>query len=270
MRGTIGAGGARPTRTGTTARTTTFTLRRRPSSSNSRRSTFSKTRLPRRLTGITARALKRITPTSRRVPRRGSRFPPGHPRPGDTTKGSGELMARSASIVSVAAGLLMTACATVPTGPSVMVLPANGKSFEQFQADDAVCRQWSLQQTGMTTKQASVGNTVSGAAIGTAAGSPATGAAVGAGAGLLGGTAIGASAGSSSQDTVQRRYDMTYMQCMYAKGNQIPVSRGSLPTTYTSPPAPPAASAPPPPAPPANVPPPPAGTPPPPPAGTAR
>ena len=191
-------------------------------------------------------------------------------------------MARSASIVTVAAGLLMTACATVPTGPSVMVLPANGKSFEQFQSDDAVCRQWSLQQAGMTTKQASVGNTVSGAAIGTAvgaaagaaigaaAGSPATGAAVGAGVGLLGGTAVGASASSSGQDTVQRRYDMTYMQCMYAKGNQIPVSRGSLPTSYSSPPAPPAASAPPPPPPPANVPPPPAGTPPPPPAGPAR
>src|SRR5204863_421992 len=143
---------------------------------------FSKTRLRRRLTGITARALKRITPTSRRVPRRGSRFPPGHPRPGDTTKGSGELMARSASIVSVAAGLLMTACATVPTGPSVMVLPANGKSFEQFQADDAVCRQWSLQQVGVTTKQALVGNTAGGAAIGTAVGA-AAGAAIGAAAG---------------------------------------------------------------------------------------
>jgi hypothetical protein len=191
-------------------------------------------------------------------------------------------MARSASIVAVAgAGLLMTACATIPTGPSVMVLPANGKSFEQFQADDAVCRQWSLQQTGMTNKQASIGNTVSGAAVGTAvgaaagaaigaaAGSPATGAAVGAGVGLLGGTAVGASAGSNAQDSVQRRYDMTYMQCMYAKGNQIPVARGSLPTTYTSPPPAPATGAPPPP-PTANVPPPPAGTPPPPPPGAAR
>jgi hypothetical protein len=190
-------------------------------------------------------------------------------------------MARSASIVAVAgAGLLMTACATIPTGPSVMVLPANGKSFEQFQADDAVCRQWSLQQTGMTNKQASIGNTVSGAAVGTAvgaaagaaigaaAGSPATGAAVGAGVGLLGGTAVGASAGSNAQDSVQRRYDMTYMQCMYAKGNQIPVARGSLPTTYTSPPPAPATGAPPPP-PTANVPPPPAGTPPPPPPGAA-
>ena len=33
-------------------------------------------------------------------------------------------------------------CVTLPTGPSVMVLPAHGKSFEQFQSDDALCRQW--------------------------------------------------------------------------------------------------------------------------------
>ena len=33
---------------------------------------------------------------------------------------------------------LLGACATVPTGPSVMVLPGSGKSFEQFQVDDAV------------------------------------------------------------------------------------------------------------------------------------
>src|SRR2546425_6449911 len=138
-------------------------------------------------------------------------------------------MARSASIVSVAVGLLMTACATVPTGPSVMVLPANGKTFEQFQADDAVCRQWSLQQTGTTTKQASTGSAVSGAVIGTAvgaaagaaiggaAGSPATGAAVGAGAGLLGGTSIGASHAEGASTSVQHRCDMTFTQCMFAK-----------------------------------------------------
>ena len=39
-------------------------------------------------------------------------------------------------------------CATVPTGPSVMVLPAQGKPFEAFQADDSVCRQWAAQQAG--------------------------------------------------------------------------------------------------------------------------
>ncbi|HKQ66030.1 MAG TPA: hypothetical protein VJZ73_13530, partial [Methylomirabilota bacterium] len=71
-------------------------------------------------------------------------------------------------ILTVAVGLLMTACATVPTGPSVMVLPGQGKNFDQFQVDDSACRQWALQQT--TTGHASAGSTVGGAAIGTAVG----------------------------------------------------------------------------------------------------
>ncbi len=179
--------------------------------------------------------------------------------------------------LAVAAAVLLTACATIPTGPSVMVLPGTGKDFEHFQADDAACRQWAAYQTGTTTKQVSTESTVGGAAIGTllgaaagaavgaAAGSPGTGAAVGAGLGLLGGTAAGASHAEGAHRSVQSRYDMSYMQCMYAKGNQIPMARGSQPT-YTWQPAPP------PPAPPApaNVPPPPAGTPPPPPPGPAR
>lgn len=165
-----------------------------------------------------------------------------------------------------AAALLMTACATVPTGPSVMVLPGHAKNFEQFQADDAVCRQWAAQQTGTTTQRAATDSTVSGAAVGTllgaaagaaigaASGHAATGAAVGAGAGLLGGTAVGASSAAGAQTSVQRRYDMAYQQCMYAKGNQIPVARGSVPTyTWQPVPPPPAGSAPPvPPPPPAR------------------
>ena len=183
-------------------------------------------------------------------------------------------MMQRSSVLPVAAGLIMAACATIPTGPSVMVLPGSGKPFEQFQADDAVCRQWAAQQTGTTTERASTRCSVSGAAIGTvlgaaagaavgaAAGSPATGAAVGAGAGLLGGTAVGASNAWGAEASVQHRYDMTYMQCMYAKGNQIPV-RGSLPT-YTRQPA---ATAP---APVSVPPPPPPGPPPPPPPGLSR
>jgi hypothetical protein len=37
--------------------------------------------------------------------------------------------------------LLAGACASAPTGPSVLVLPGEGKSHEQFRADDARCRQ---------------------------------------------------------------------------------------------------------------------------------
>jgi len=60
---------------------------------------------------------------------------------------------------------------------------------------------------------------------GAAAGSPATGAAIGAGGGFLGGAAIGASRTDAAGTSVQHRYNIAYMQCMYAKGNQIPVSR---------------------------------------------
>lgn len=182
----------------------------------------------------------------------------------------------------VAALVALTGCATIPAGPSVMVLPGQGKNFDTFQTDDYTCRNWAAQQTGTAPGDASTRNTVTGAVVGTllgaaagaaigaAAGSPGTGAAVGAGVGVLGGTAAGASAGQQSYGSAQRRYDGAYMQCMYSKGHQIPVARGSMPSSYSSqsvaPPPPP----PPPPAVRGNVPPPPAGTPPPPPPGPTR
>jgi len=183
-------------------------------------------------------------------------------------------------VVALATG----ACVTVPSGPTVMVLPGTGKNFEQFQADNAECRNWAGQQTGTTPTQAATHGTATsavigtvvgaaaGAAIGAAAGNPALGAAVGAGSGLFGGTIFGASASSYSTYMIQRQYDYAYMQCMYAKGNQIPTAGGTRPAYATSParwtppPPPPPASSPP--APPAgNPPPPPAGMPPPPPPG---
>jgi Glycine-zipper domain len=191
--------------------------------------------------------------------------------------------------VDVRVGVLMLAalvsgCATIPTGPSVMVLPGTGKAFEQFQVDDTSCRQWALQQCGMAPGDAATSSGVTsavvgtvlgaglGAAIGAAAGNPALGAAVGAGAGLFGGSVIGADAAIASGSAVQYRYDVAYKQCMYAKGNQIPVAarmvRGARPAYATSatvpppppppptyaPPPPPPASAPPAPAPPASAP----------------
>ena len=130
--------------------------------------------------------------------------------------------------------LLCSGCVTTPTGPTVKVMPGPEKSFEQFQADDAVCRQWSLQQAGGNPQTAAVQGTTTGAAIGTVvgaglgaaigavAGHPGTGAAIGAGGGLLGGTALGVNAGQSATFTAQRRYDRAYEQCMYAKGNDTP------------------------------------------------
>jgi hypothetical protein len=39
---------------------------------------------------------------------------------------------------------------------------------------------------------------------------------------LLVGTAAGANAGQVSGYEAQRRYDHAYVQCMYARGNQVP------------------------------------------------
>jgi hypothetical protein len=143
-------------------------------------------------------------------------------------------------------------CATVPTGPSVMVLPAQGKPFEAFQADDSVCRQWAAQQAGAgpsdTTNQTLANGAVLGtimgaglgAAIGAASGNPGTGAAIGAASGLIGGTAIASGPAYGAGWEVQRRYDMAYQQCMYAKGNQIPsVVRTARRSPRVPPPPPP-------------------------------
>ena len=174
--------------------------------------------------------------------------------------------------------LALSGCATVPTGPSVMVLPAQGKPFEAFQADDSVCRQWAAQQAGAgpsaTTNQnlasgAAVGTLMGaglGAAIGAAGGNPGTGAAIGAASGLIGGTAIASGPAYGAGSEVQRRYDIAYQQCMYAKGNQIPgivpASRRAYQVPPPPPPPPGVTPGPPAPSPPGAYPPPPSPPPP--------
>jgi hypothetical protein len=129
--------------------------------------------------------------------------------------------------------VVLTGCATLPQGPSVMVLPAPGKSFEEFQAEDANCKWWANQQSGTSAQEMVNQNTVTGAVVGTVlgaglgaaigalSGDPGMGAAVGAGSGLLGGTISGANTGQGYAWEAQRRYDIAYQQCMYTKGNQV-------------------------------------------------
>lgn len=174
-------------------------------------------------------------------------------------------------LLVVAIALSLGACAVVPTGPSIMVLPGTGQSIEQFRADDVYCRDYSMVQIGgKTASQASSESLATSAAVGTAVGAVAgaaigggrEGAAVGAGAGLLVGTAAGAGAARSSGFGTQRQYDNAYIQCMYAKGHRVPVpasmatAKAVKHTDAGIPPPPPGAPPPPPP-----------GTPPPPPPG---
>lgn len=130
-------------------------------------------------------------------------------------------------------------CATVQEGPSVAVMPAVGKDFNQFQNDDAVCRAFASRSIGKNVDAVQTENVVRGAAIGTAVGVAAGALAnghdsvgQGAGAGLLLGTAMGAANAAGAGDEAQRRYDIAYEQCMYAKGNQLPSQSGTSATTY--------------------------------------
>ena len=119
-----------------------------------------------------------------------------------------KLMIPKTIALAVVIALAASACASAPTGPSVMVLPGTGKSMEQFQNEDARCRQAAIRELE-TVKPGQVSD--------------------------------------------QRRYDMAYIQCMYAAGNQVPIS--SRPG-YTSPSGPPQVTRP------SDAPPPPSGTPP--------
>jgi hypothetical protein len=203
-------------------------------------------------------------------------------------------MSRYPIVLMSAVMLAATGCASIPTGPGVMVLPGAGQSFEQFRADDVVCQQFaSFQIGGGSANGAAVESGLTSAAVGTALGAAAGaaltgsagGAAVGAGAGLLGGGLVGTSSAAGSRNATQQHYDAAYIQCMYAKGHQVPVSgqfsnvmpRQAVTPGAMIPPPPPPGAPPPPPgpsswntggassAPVGSPPPPPVGTPPPPP-----
>ena len=150
-------------------------------------------------------------------------------------------MASTARYVGWLPVLVLAGCVTVPSGPTVMVLPGTSKSFEAFQADNFACQQFAQATLGLnappgqlvpdpTGSGAAVAGTLigaaAGAAIGAVTGQAGQGAAIGAGTGLLFGSASGANAAGYNSFTIQRQYDNAYVQCMYAKGNQIPVRAG--------------------------------------------
>jgi hypothetical protein len=151
-------------------------------------------------------------------------------------------MKTSLRVLAAGTALSLAGCVTVPAGPMVMVLPGTGKSFDQFQADNFACQQFAQASLGLNAPPgqqvadpagvnaaaatALIG-AAAGAAIGAVTGNAGAGAAIGAGSGLLVGSAGGASAAGYNNFTVQRRYDNAYVQCMYAKGNQIPVRAAS-------------------------------------------
>jgi len=49
--------------------------------------------------------------------------------------------------------LVLSSCSTMPSGPSVLVLPGSGKDFSRFQNDDVMCRQLAHAQLAGSKKE---------------------------------------------------------------------------------------------------------------------
>lgn len=135
-------------------------------------------------------------------------------------------------ILTTVITFFLIGCAHLPTGPSIMALPAAGKNFDEFRADDKDCREYASTQLDGKSPQYSFNSSgIQSAAIGAGIGAGAgaafgggAGAAIGAGAGLLAGALFGRGSASTSGNIMQQRYDNGYTQCMYAKGHRVPVS----------------------------------------------
>jgi uncharacterized protein YcfJ len=160
-------------------------------------------------------------------------------------------MRKTLTTISAAGALaLLAGCAMQPVGPTVSVFPAPFKPFEVFEQDQDECEDYASRQVAGGAEAANR-RAVGAAAVGTALGL-AVGAATGEGRastfGAVSGGAIGTAVGAEQSQragfSLQRRYDIAYAQCMYAKGNQVPGFQRSV-----APPPPPPGTPPPPPRP---------------------
>jgi len=149
----------------------------------------------------------------------------------------------AASVGALAlAGLSLAACAPMPLGPSVAVMPAPNKPFEVFVQDDQLCRSWAAHSVGQPGNEAAaqqlVGSAAAGAVVGALLGAAVgdhRSAGVGAAMGTVVGGSVGANQGAATAWNAQRSYDIAYQQCMYSKGNSVPTPYG----TYRGAPMPP-------------------------------
>ena len=143
-------------------------------------------------------------------------------------------MQRSVYLAAGILSVLLTGCVSPPTQPSVMVLPGAGKSYDRFQQDQIICQnsarnsvnggaQTAVNNAAGTAAAGTLVGAAAGALIGSASHNAGAGAVVGAGTGLLVGSSMGNNTAGRSYESLQETYDQVYIQCMYAKGNKIPV-----------------------------------------------
>src|SRR3954451_4935690 len=109
------------------------------------------------------------------------------------------------SVIGSLALLALNACAGEPiVGPSVMGLPGQGKSFEDFWQDDSLCQQYATQKAGEWSEAVAVNDVAVDRTSNPTAGS-----------------VISASDARTAGKNPQRRYDTSYVRCMYASGNTV-------------------------------------------------
>lgn len=134
------------------------------------------------------------------------------------------------TLLTLALTSSLAACVSAPTGPTVAIMPREGKPFEVFQQEDQQCREFAanaIKDTSNAALKEGATSAAIGAALGAAAGAVIQGGSsqnigTGAGIGLLGGAAMGAMNSSGKQNQSQAQYNIAYQQCMYSKGNQVP------------------------------------------------
>src|SRR5574337_110982 len=121
-----------------------------------------------------------------------------------------------AKLLLLAVPIVLAGCASPPMGPTVQVLPGPTKPFDAFQYDQATCKQYAQSQVAGQAEAVNNG-TAGTVVVGTVLG------------GLLGaaiaGTSVGAGSASYGQGSIQAQYNNAYVQCMYARGNQVPGMR---------------------------------------------
>ncbi len=160
------------------------------------------------------------------------------------------MKSRKMMTLAVLPVLGLSACAVAtPTGPTVVAMPGPGKTFPQFQQDDASCRNYAATRnadsgqaaanaTNNATATAVAGTLIgaaAGAALGSLSGNVGAGAGIGAGAGLLGGAAVAGGNAQDAADSLQGRYDVSYAQCMVGNGETIQ-GPPPAPVVYAAPP----------------------------------
>src|ERR1700682_5309532 len=96
---------------------------------------------------------------------------------------------------------LLAGCETMPVGPTVTALQGDAKSPDEFRTDDVDCRQYASAQGAVAVD-----------GRGPAAAGGRTGS-------LIDGTDSAQFVGYG----LQRRYNRAYVQCMYIKGNKVPL-----------------------------------------------